>query len=91
MTLRALSFTEEERAFLQQRVALFWKVVFLIALIPDVIGFFLDPAIMTTGVLMDRLSTLFFGVLWLLCRRGRRSAGAAAGASSGWGWRRSPW
>jgi hypothetical protein len=27
MALRRLSFTEEERAFLQQRVALFWKVV----------------------------------------------------------------
>ena len=32
MTLRGLSYTEEERAFLQQRVALFWKVIVLIAL-----------------------------------------------------------
>jgi hypothetical protein len=76
MTFRGLSFTEEERAFLQQRVALFWKAVFLIALIPDVIGFLMDPGFMPTGVVMDRLSTLFFGALWLLCRRGRRSAGA---------------
>ncbi|MGD8894691.1 MAG: serine/threonine-protein kinase [Acidobacteriota bacterium] len=76
MTLRGLSFTEEERAFLQQRVALFWKVVFLIALIPDAIVFLLDPAgsMFQTGALMDRLSTLFFGLLWLVCRGGRRPA-----------------
>ncbi|MCG6926927.1 MAG: serine/threonine protein kinase [Acidobacteria bacterium] len=76
MTLPGLSFTEEERAFLQQRVALFWKVVFLIALIPDAIVFLLDPAgtLFKSGVIMDRLSTLFFGLLWLVCRRGRRPA-----------------
>jgi serine/threonine-protein kinase len=76
MTLRGLSYTEEERAFLQQRVALFWKVVFLIALVPDLIVVFLDPAgsMFQSGVWMDRLSTAFFGVLWLFCRRGRRPA-----------------
>ena len=76
MTFRGLSFTEEERAFLQERVALFWKAVFLIALIPDTIVFLLDPAgtLFKSGVIMDRLSTLFFGVLWLVCRRGRRPA-----------------
>ncbi len=76
MTFRALSITEEERAFLQQRVALFWKAVFLIALVPDSISFLLDPgsAYMPTGVLMDRLSTLLFGLLWLICRSGRRPA-----------------
>ena len=72
MTFRGLSFTEEERAFLQQRVALFWKAVFLIALIPDTIGFFLAPDFLRTGALMDRVSTLFFGLLWLICRSGRR-------------------
>jgi hypothetical protein len=57
-------------------VALFWKVVFLIALIPDAIVFLLDPAgsMFQTGALMDRLSTLFFGLLWLVCRGGRRPA-----------------
>ncbi len=74
MTFRALSFTEEERVFLQQRVALFWKVVFLIALVADVTSFLLDPGFLETGVWMDRLSTLLFGVLWLICRSGRRPA-----------------
>ncbi len=53
-------------------MALFWKVVFLIALMPDIVVFLLDPAILKTGIWMDRLSTLFFGVLWLALRRGRR-------------------
>jgi serine/threonine-protein kinase len=77
MTLRALSFTEEERAFLQRRVALFWKSLFLIALIPDLLVLVLDPGmhLFRTGAIMDRVTTLFFGVLWLLCRRGRHSAG----------------
>ena len=75
MTLRGLSFTEEERAFLQQRVALFWKFVFLIALIPDILHvLFLPEQLLTTGALLDKASTLTFGALWLLCRRGRRSA-----------------
>jgi hypothetical protein len=77
MTFRALSFTEEERAFLQKRVALFWKSVFLIALIPDILTTVLDPGmhLFRTGAIMDRASTLFFGLLWLATRRGRRSAG----------------
>jgi serine/threonine-protein kinase len=75
MTLRAPSFTEEERVFLQQRVALFWKVVFLIALVADVTSFLLDPGFLKTGIWMDRLSTALFGLLWLICRSGRRPAG----------------
>ena len=77
MTLRALSFTEEERAFLQGRVALFWKSLFLIALIPDLLVLVLDPGmhLYRTGAILDRVTTLFFGALWLACRRGRRSAG----------------
>ncbi len=74
MTLRGLSFTEEERAFLQQRVALFWKVVFLIAVVADVTSLLLDPGFLETGVWMDRLSTLLFGLLWLILRSGRRPA-----------------
>jgi len=77
MTFRALSFTEEERAFLQQRVALFWKVIFLITLLPTTVRIVVDPGVMMmrTGVLMDMLSTALFGVLWMVCRTGRRSAG----------------
>jgi tRNA A-37 threonylcarbamoyl transferase component Bud32 len=73
--LRGSSHNEEERAFLQQRVALFWKAVFLITLIPDVVEIALSPmsSHLRTGVILDRSCTLFFGLLWLLCRRGRRS------------------
>jgi serine/threonine-protein kinase len=74
MTFRGLSFTEDERAFLQKRVALFWKVVFLIALVADVTSVLFDPGFLKTGLWMDRLSTLLFGVLWLICRSGRRPA-----------------
>jgi hypothetical protein len=78
MTFRGLSFTEEERAFLQQRVALFFKSIFLISLFPVIVTILLDPggAIYRSGAIMDRLATAFFGLLWLSCRRGRRSAGA---------------
>jgi eukaryotic-like serine/threonine-protein kinase len=70
------TFSEEERAFLQKRVALFWKVVFLIALIPNTAVVLLNPgtAFVGTSFILDRLSTLLFGLLWLVCRRGRRSA-----------------
>jgi eukaryotic-like serine/threonine-protein kinase len=72
--LRGSSHSEEERAFLQQRVALFWKAVFLISVCADLLGFLLDPAVsVKTGAMLNRVSILFFGLLWLLCRRGRRS------------------
>jgi hypothetical protein len=74
MTFRGWSFTEEERAFLQQRVALFFKFIFLVALIPDTVQILFFPEqLLRTGVLIDKASTLTFGALWLLCRRGRRS------------------
>ena len=74
MTFRGLSFTEEERAFLQKRVALFWKFVFLTALTSDVLMMLsLPEQPLTTGILIDKGSALTFGALWLLCRRGRRS------------------
>jgi serine/threonine-protein kinase len=74
--VRGSSRSEEERAFLQQRLALLWKVVFLVALGTDVIEVLVDPGSLgRTGAHLDRLSTLFFGLLWLLCRSGRRSWG----------------
>ncbi len=73
-SFRGSSHSEDERAFFQQRVALFWKAVFLIALCANSVGLILDPASFTrTGDVLNRVSTLFFGLLWLFCRRGRRS------------------
>jgi serine/threonine-protein kinase len=55
-------------------VALFWKAVFLVALGTDVVEVLMDPAsLLRPSAVLDRVSTLFFGFLWLLCRRGRRS------------------
>jgi len=72
--IRGSSHSEEERAFLQQRVALLWRAVFLITLGTDVVELLLDPAsFMRTGPILDRVSTLSFGLLWLFCRRGHRS------------------
>ncbi len=72
--IRGSSHSEEERAFLQQRVALFWKAVFLITLGADVVELLLDPSsFVRTGAVLDRASTFVFGFLWLLCRRGHRS------------------
>jgi eukaryotic-like serine/threonine-protein kinase len=71
---RGWSRSEEERVFLQQRVALFWKAVFLVALGTDVLELLLDSAsFFRPSAILDRLSTLVFALLWLLCRRGRRS------------------
>jgi hypothetical protein len=72
--VRGSSHSEEERAFLQQRVALFWKAVFLISVCADGVGFVVDPAVsLKTGAMLNRVSILFFGLLWLFCRRGQRS------------------
>ena len=71
---RGASRSEEERAFLQQRVALFWKAVFLISLGTDVLEILMHPAaLLRPSAVLDRASTVTFGLLWLLCRRGRRS------------------
>jgi serine/threonine-protein kinase len=72
--LRGSSRSEEERAFYQGRLSLFWKAAFLISLGTDVVELLLDPgALLRTSAIIDRLGTLVFGLLWLLCRRGRRS------------------
>jgi serine/threonine-protein kinase len=66
--------SEEERAFLQARMALFWKAVFLISVGTDVVELLVDPAAFTRpAALLDRGTTVFVGLLWLLCRRGHRS------------------
>jgi hypothetical protein len=64
---------EEGRAFLQARVALFWKVVFFISLLSTGMGAL--GAIASPGVdfvVVLALSTQA-GAFWWLCRRGQRS------------------
>jgi hypothetical protein len=65
--------SEEGRAFLQTRVALFWKVIFFIILIGDCLGAI--GAVKKPGVdlLFTLASTANAGILWWLCRRGERS------------------
>jgi len=64
---------EEGRAFLQTRVALFWKVIFFITLVSSVLG--AAGAIAKPGVdlVLTLASTVQAGVFWQLGRRGKRS------------------
>ncbi len=53
--VRRSGHSEEGRAFLQQRVALFWKVGFLICVCVDAIGLILAPAsFVQTGAILNR-------------------------------------
>jgi serine/threonine protein kinase len=65
--------SEEERALLQNRVALFWKVIFFILLIGSALGGL--GAVKKPGVdlLLTLAATAGAGLLWWLCRRGKRS------------------
>ncbi len=64
---------EEARALLQTRVALFWKVMFLITLLSCGLG--AVGAVARPGVdfLMVVTLTAQAGIFWWLCRRGQRS------------------
>jgi hypothetical protein len=65
--------SEEARAFLQARVALFWKVLFFIILLSTglgAIGAIAEPGLDFFLVL---LGTAQAGLFWWLCRRGKRS------------------
>jgi hypothetical protein len=66
--------SEEARAFLQARLALFWKVIFCFTLAGGVLGLagggMVKPGpdtVITFGAIV------LSGALWWLCRRGRRS------------------
>ena len=74
---------EEERAFLQARVALFWKVIFLIVLLSSGLGAI--GAIKKPGldVLLTLASSTQAGAFWWLCRRGVRSIRFSRGMESG--------
>jgi serine/threonine-protein kinase len=65
--------SEEGRAFLQARVALFWKVLFFIILLGvglGVIGAVAKPGV---DLIFTAVSCTQAGIFWWLCRRGERS------------------
>src|SRR5262245_34039097 len=72
-TPHSLESSEEARAFLQARVALFWKVLCVIMLIAS--GLALFGAFKQIGVdlFIDLALAAEAGGLWWLCARGRRS------------------
>jgi len=65
--------SEEARALLQTRVALFWKVLFFFTLAGFLLGF-AEPMVEPGPDLAVTLANVVLaGTLWLLCRRGKRS------------------
>jgi tRNA A-37 threonylcarbamoyl transferase component Bud32 len=75
--------TEEGRAFLQARVALFWKVIFFIILVSSGLGAFGMVAKPGVDLLLTLATTANAGILWWLCRRGERSIRFSRLADSG--------
>jgi eukaryotic-like serine/threonine-protein kinase len=75
--------SEEGRAFLQKRVALFWKVIFFIVLLSSGLGAL--GAIKKPGVdlFITLASTANAGAFWLACRTGKRSVRFSRLAESG--------
>ena len=65
--------SEEERAFLQARVALFWKVIFFIILLSSGLGAIGTVAKPGVDFVLTLASTANAGIFWWLCRRGERS------------------
>jgi eukaryotic-like serine/threonine-protein kinase len=65
--------SEEGRAFLQKRVATFWKVIFFIILLSSGLGAVGAVAKPGLELLLTLASTANAGLFWLLCRTGRRS------------------
>jgi hypothetical protein len=65
--------SEEGRAFLQSRVALFWRVKFFILLVGSGLG--VIGAMVDTGmdVLFSLGETALAAIFWWLCRWGERS------------------
>jgi hypothetical protein len=65
--------SEEERAFLQTRLALFWKVIFFIILFGSGLGVIGAVAKPGPDLLFTLASTANAGFFWWLSRRGERS------------------
>jgi eukaryotic-like serine/threonine-protein kinase len=73
-TPQSLENNEEARAFLQQRVALFWKVICFLMLFATALAAFgamKKPG--GTDLLIDFALAVHAGACWWLCRRGVRS------------------
>ena len=75
--------SEEARAFLQTRVALFWKVIFFIILLSSGLGVVGAVAKPGVDLLFTFASTAQAGVFWWLCRRGERSIRFSRAMESG--------
>jgi serine/threonine-protein kinase len=72
-TSGSLENSEEARAFLQNRVGLFWKVMFffmLVASLLAVVGAFKDPG---ADLVLDLALAALAGGFWWLSRQGQRS------------------
>ncbi|HET9992390.1 MAG TPA: serine/threonine-protein kinase, partial [Kofleriaceae bacterium] len=65
--------SEEARAFLQTRVALYWKVLFFITLAGGLFGLTKPMADVGPDLLITTGEVVMAAILWLLCRRGKRS------------------
>jgi hypothetical protein len=65
--------SEEGRAFLQSRVALFWKVIFFIILLSSGLGALGTVAKPGVDLVLTLASTANAGIFWWLCRRRERS------------------
>ena len=63
---------EEGRAFLQARVALFWKVLFFIILLGSGLGVVGAVASPGFDLLLTIASTLNAGILWWIASTGER-------------------
>jgi serine/threonine-protein kinase len=75
--------SEEERAFLQARVALFWKVIFFIILLSSGLGALGAVARPGLDLLVTLASTSQAGLFWWLCARGKRSLRFSRGMEVG--------
>jgi serine/threonine-protein kinase len=64
---------EEGRAFLQKRVALFWKVMFFIILLSSGLGAFGAIANPGLHLVLTLVTTAQAGIFWWLCSRKQRS------------------
>jgi len=66
-------YSEEGRAFLQARVALFWKVLFFIILLGSGLGAIGAVARPGVDLVLTMVSTATAGIFWWLSRSGERS------------------
>jgi serine/threonine-protein kinase len=65
--------TEEDRAFIQARVAVFWKAMFFILLLGSGLGIIGAVARPGVDLLLTMAATGDAGIVWWLCSRGERS------------------